>query len=371
MADVKKKLKFLNKKERTKLVSSIRNEKLHFTDSFKEDFSSKYKEYVKHFPTRKILFDITITFHMFNVLIGLLLEKVLEMFVEFEKRTDKYAQLQLAWYLFTGKVLNIDTGTNIDVTTRAIMNEMQLRCNSASEVDKRIFFSCVMKALLDFFLQYAINTKSKRINGIKQSKIHVDETSIYRISGALLHSMVKKRKSARLNKRLSTAKKILFTSELSILNNMCLSKPEKETMKDTLPIGFISYDRGNLLVMRPVILNITRLLIKEISSNISSSAYSKFGSRMMKIARIKLTNNKGLKDMFCACVQSIPQCESQDNTAVTSIYKEFSEKLFNTIANEFVKRDKFLNNRTAQLMLRDKLKFYASSKQDNKKKNLK
>ena len=279
---------------------------------------------------------------MFNVLIELLLEKVFEMFVEFEKGADKYAQLQLAWYLFTGKVLNIDTGTNIDVTTRAIMNEMQLRCHSASEVDKRIFFSCVMKALLDF-LQYAINAKSKRINGIKQSKIHVDETSIYRISGALLHSMVKKRKSARLNKRLSTAKKILFTSDLSILNNMCLSKPEKETMKDTLPIGFISYDRGNLLVVRPVVLNIIRLLIKEISSNISSSAYSKFGSRMMKIARIKLTNNKGLKDMFCACVQSIPQCESQDNTAVTSIYKEFSEKLFNTIANEFIKRDKFLN----------------------------
>ena len=193
------------------------------------------------------------------------------MFVEFEKGTDKCAQLQLAWYLFTGKVLNTDTGTNIDVTTRAVMNEMQLRCNLASEVDKRFFFfffffSCVMKALLDFFLQYAINVKSKRKTGIKQSKIHVDETSIYRMSGALLHSVVKKQKSSRLNERLSTAKKILFTSELSILNNMCLSKPEKERLKATLPIGFIFYDKGNLIVVRPVILNIIRLLIKEISS---------------------------------------------------------------------------------------------------------
>ena len=118
------------------MVLSIRNEKLHFTDSLKEDFSTKYKDYVKHFPTRKLLFDITITFHMFNVLIGLLLENALEMFVDFEKRTDKYAQLQLAWFLFTGKVLNTDTGTNIDITTRAIMNEMQLHCNLASEVDK-------------------------------------------------------------------------------------------------------------------------------------------------------------------------------------------------------------------------------------------
>ena len=103
-------------------------------------------------------------------------------------------------------------------------------------------------------------------------------------------------------------------------------------MKDTLPIEFISYDKGNFLLVRPVILNIIRLLIKEISSNISSSAYSKFGCRTMKIARLKLTYNKGLKDMFCACVQSIPQCESQDAKAVASIYKEFSEKMFNTIA---------------------------------------
>ena len=130
MADDKRKLKFFNTKEMTELVSSIRNEKLLFTDSFKEDFSSKYKEYVKHFPTSKLLFYITITFHTFNVLIGLLLDKVLEMFVEFEKRTDKYVLLQLTWYLFTGKVLNTDPGTNIDVT-RAIMNEMQLQGGQA------------------------------------------------------------------------------------------------------------------------------------------------------------------------------------------------------------------------------------------------
>ena len=42
---------------------------------------------MRHFPTRKVLFIINtyITFHMLNVLIGLLLDKILEMFVEFEK----------------------------------------------------------------------------------------------------------------------------------------------------------------------------------------------------------------------------------------------------------------------------------------------
>ena len=180
--------------------------------------------------------------------------------------------------------------------------------------------------------------------------------------------MMKKRKSHRYCKRLSSIKKILLATELNILKSMCLTNSEKEAIKGTLPTGFTSYDKGNLLVVRPVILNIVRLLIKEISSNISSSAYSKLGCRMMKIARIKLTNNKGLKDMFCTCIQSIPRCVSEDNNVISSIYKEFSDKLFNTIGNEFIKRDKFLNNRTAQLMLRDKLKFYASSKQDKKHK---
>ena len=81
---------------------------------------------MKYFLTRKLLFDITITFQMFRVLIGLLLDKILEIFVEFEKKkkNDNFAQLQLAWCFFTGKVLNIDTGTNIDVTIRSIMDEI-------------------------------------------------------------------------------------------------------------------------------------------------------------------------------------------------------------------------------------------------------
>ena len=159
MAEAKKKLKFLNKKERTGLVSSIKSEKIPFTESFKDNFSAKYKDYVKHFPTRKLLFDLTVTFPMFSAFVGLLLDKVLEIFVEFEKRTDKYAQLQLAWYMFTGKVLNVETGTTIDVTIRDITNGIHVHCNSVSNEDIRIFFSCVMKSFLDFFLQYAINTK--------------------------------------------------------------------------------------------------------------------------------------------------------------------------------------------------------------------
>ena len=219
------------------------------------------------------------------------------------------------------------------------------------------------------FLKYALKTKSKGINStlhVKYYVPHVDDTSLYRISGAVIHIMMKKRKSSRYLTRLSTKKKLAFSTELDILKNMCLSKSEKERVKDTLPSGFASFDKGYSLVMRRVILNIARLLVKEISLNTSSPAYSKLGCRMLKVAKLKWTNNKGLKDMFCTCVYSIPECKSQMNETTASLYKEFSDKLFNTTANEFIKRDKFLTNNTAQLMLRDKLKFYASAKQDSK-----
>ena len=81
---------------------------------------------------------------------------------------------------------------------------------------------------------------------------------------------------------------------------------------------------------------------------------------MVNIARIKMTNDKGLEDTFC--IQLIPSCVSQDSNAFTSIYKEFSDTVIYTTGHELIKRDTFLHNRHAQLKLRDKIKFYASSK---------
>ena len=70
--------------------------------------------------------------------------------------------------------------------------------------------------------------------------------------------------------------------------------------------------------------------------------------------------------MFCSCVRKVTGCDSTYNNAILNVHKEFSSKTFNTMMNEFIKGDKFLGNNTAQLMLRDKLKFYANKKQSAK-----
>ena len=172
--------------------------------------------------------------------------------------------------------------------------------------------------------------------------------------------MIKKRQSPKCYKRLIPSKQAAVNQETYILKSVCLSKQEKDNVINMLPVGFNAFDRGNLLVTHTHILNVVRVLAREISTTVNTTAYAKLGSSMSKIAKLKLASNKGLKVMFCSCVRKVTGCDFTYNNAILNIHKEFSSKFFNTLMIEFIKRDNFLGNNTAQLMLRDKLKFYAN-----------
>ena len=111
---LKKKLNFLNNRERSDLSSSILKEKETPSANFKQRFLTSFDGYLNHFPVRKMLFTISVNLPGFLVLTFIFLEKLLGGFGEFGKKQNKYSELQMAWYLFTGKELNIATWTNID-----------------------------------------------------------------------------------------------------------------------------------------------------------------------------------------------------------------------------------------------------------------
>ena len=365
---VKKRLGFLKKGERSKLIESFKLEKKNNAIHFSDVFYSMYQDYIKFFPTRKSVFSNAITFPLFTSLTELLLDKILDIFVQFEKKTNKYAQLQLAWYHYTGKVLNGQTMTIVDQVVINLLSEIQKQCTTATQLDKRVFLSCVMKALLDYFLKLIHGLKSKQQSKSSQEyrKVNFDNASLYKIAGALIRQMIKKRQSTKYVRKLIPAKQTIVNQEIHILKSLCLSKQEKENIKHMLPVGFTAFDRGNLLVINTHILNFVRVLAREISTTVNTATYAKLGSKMSKVAKLKLASNKGLKVMFCSCVRKVTGCDSTYNNAVLNVHKEFSSKTFNTMMNEFIKRDKFLGNNTAQLMLRDKLKFYANKKQSAK-----
>lgn len=116
MAKSKKKLKFLKKQERNNLVNSINDEKKTLANNFIEDFYSRSKEYVKHFPVRKQMFEFALKLHSFVLITELMLDKMLEIFISFEKKTNKFSHLQSAWYNFTGNVLNFSTDLEFEVS---------------------------------------------------------------------------------------------------------------------------------------------------------------------------------------------------------------------------------------------------------------
>ena len=127
-----------------------------------------------------------------------------------------------------------------------LLLEIQQQCKEATEMDIRVFLSCVIKAFIDYFLKLTIDLKYKG----KQNKAHVyvrvnfDNTSLYKIAGSLTRHMIKKRKSPKYTKRLSAAKESIINQKIDILKAMCFSKEEKESINHMLPVGFTAYDRG-------------------------------------------------------------------------------------------------------------------------------
>ena len=81
---------------------------------------------------------------------------------------------------------------------------------------------------------------------------------------------------------------------------------------------------------------------------------------MFKIAKLITKNSKTTRTMFYNSARNVCGKTLVPEDAIRNVYLEFTEKLFNTMANEHMKKVKFLTLTTAQVMLRDKLKVYAS-----------
>ena len=243
--------------DRNKLTESLKSQKRRYVSNFPGIFYDVYKDYVKHFPTRDAIFSTGVSLQPFLYLTEHLFDKISDIFVAKAKTTNKFAHLQLAWYHYTGQVLNRNTRTDTDQVVTDLLQEIQQQCEEVTEMDIRVFLSCVLKAFIDYFLKLTLELKSKDKQNKTQVYVRVnfDNTSLYKIAGALIRQIIKKRKSPKYTKRLSAAKVTIINQEIDILKAMCFSKEEKDSLKHTLPVGFNSYDRGNLLVMKQPIIN--------------------------------------------------------------------------------------------------------------------
>ena len=276
----------------------------------------------------------------------------------------------MSWYTFSGKVLNYNTGIiAIDnILSRYIesLRKVVTVKGIDTEGDIRIYLSCLLKSLLDFFLHitYKLKTSSHQTQvNSNQTQVKIDISSIYRIAGANLMRMIKKRKSTNFLKRLTKQRQSIIQEEISLLQN--LHYPNEEKQNTELPPGVRYLDRGSLLIVKKPIFNFVKIIIKNVCGSVSAQSYNQLGLRMTQVAKLKVCDRQ-TKSMFCACVNLAAGNVSLQAQNVHLLCSEYSTKIFNTVVNEYIKRDKFMQKNNAQLMLRDKLKFFASQSQKYK-----
>ena len=222
-----------------------------------------------------------------------------------------------------------------------------------------------MKSLMDFFLHISYKLKSNPLSSQKAifKPVNVDCVSVYRIAGANLHRMITRRKSSMFISRLTKKRQKSMQSDLHLLQQLHYSDEQKQ--KCQLPSGLKFLDRGNLFIVKRPIFNFTKLLIRKVCNCVNKESYKKLGLQMTHIAKLKF-NTRESKSMFLACVNLAPGNKSLQHEHVSVIFSELCNKIFNTLINEYVKRDKFMHKDTAQLMLRDKLKFFAANPRKKK-----
>ena len=139
---MKKRLSYMKTDDRNKLTESLKSQKRRYVSNFPGIFYDVYKDYVKHFPTRDAIFSTGVSLQPFLNLTEHLFDKISDLFVEKAKTTNKFAHLQLAWYHYTGHVLNRNTRTDTD---QVVTDLLQKYSNNARKLQKwiNVYFSPV------------------------------------------------------------------------------------------------------------------------------------------------------------------------------------------------------------------------------------
>ena len=360
----RKSLKFLKKTERRQLIDSLKEKKDIFSTELTTTFNKEYESYFKLFPVRKLVFEYAKSSLFYTSLAKQLFDKLVGQYSKINKGGAKYSRFQLEWYSFSGKCLNRCTNSDTDVILENYERDILSNVPQSAEKDIRIYLSCLLRSCLSCFQQLMIRLKSENVPTSKTtcSSESFDDTSLYRIAGAALRRMLKKRYSSKYFSKLTNKRQDITKDESKLVKILCYNKTEKLKHIQKLPAGFQALDKGGLLVIKPRVLNFVRHFSRIYRLNVNTRKYALLGSQMLRLARLVVINSKTTKTMFFDCARHLSGSVSFNDGVIQNVYKELTDKLFNTLSNEFLKKLKFLSVSKTQVMLRDKLKVLASQK---------
>ena len=162
----------------------------------------------------------------YTSLVKQLLDKLVGQYSKINKGGAKYSRFQLEWYSFSGKCLNRCTNSDTDVILENYERDILSNIPQSAQKDIRIYLSCLLRSCLSCFQQLIIRLKSENVPTSKTtcSSESFDDTSLYRIAGAALRRMLKKRYSSKYSSKLTNKRQDITKDESKLVKILCYSK---------------------------------------------------------------------------------------------------------------------------------------------------
>ena len=190
-----------------------------------------------------------------------------------------------------------------------------------------------MIAIVSSVYNYMMKSAKLAINEpdtIAPPKVESEPEEVYlRFAGAALADMFTLRYKAMKSDK-SFHSKEMIQGELQVLEWM------RMTDKSKLPSSLQYRDKGGMYFPDKELLQFIKCLDDCVRENANEEAYKRYGKSLVKISTEQIAHNQLLFEKFTTFIQSKVEGADITDTAITSVYTEFSRKLCNTRLNEFL-----------------------------------
>ena len=320
----------LNKKKREQVIKALNA--INSTDLLDMVVTQLSNElHMRHYCEREELFTSLLdsSTEELKSICSSLAATFVEIYRKCEKGKEKYGRFQVEWHQ-SCSIFMLDGSTSEAIASKCSSAELWSRITKSTPRDVR---NPVMIAIVSSVYNYMMKSAKLAINEpdtIAPPKVESEPEEVYlRFAGAALADMFTLRYKAMKSDK-SFHSKEMIQGELQVLEWM------RMTDKSKLPSSLQYRDKGGMYFPDKELLQFIKCLDDCVRENANEEAYKRYGKSLVKISTEQIAHNQLLFEKFTTFIQSKVEGADITDTAITSVYTEFSRKLCNTRLNEFL-----------------------------------
>ena len=318
----------LNKKEREKVIAALRtiNGEL-LLETVVKCLSEEL--HMQHYPEREQLMISILDSSkedMERICAGLA-DTFIELYIKCDKGKEKYGRFQVEWHQSCSKFL-LDSSKCGDVDNCGRDLWLLLTKSTPKDIRNPVMIA-ITAAIYSFMIQQA-TLAAKESDNLSEYAIVTEPDEVYmRFAGAALASMFNLRYKDMKSKK-SSQHKERVSKELQVLEWM------RMTDKSDLPTSLAYRDRGGMYFPDKMLLPFVRSLDNCVRENANKESFQRYGKNLVKVVSEQVNHNQLLIEQFQDFIKEKVEGAEFTDSAIMSVYSEFSRKLCNTRLNEFL-----------------------------------